>query len=259
MINFDLLFENKESYRLKYLIAKPFPHLTIENICDSEKLKKMHSQIPLLESKSRDYMFAKNKFEKSNYGELGDLFLELQLDLKSDKMNEFLSFISGEKVFVDPKNHGGGLHQGRKNSFLDMHLDYNYHPINNNWWREMNLLLYLNKDWKQSYGGHLDLEDLRTGEKKKCNVGFNTLIIQKCGDYTLHGYKPTNFPEGNYRTSIATYAFTKHISQIYPSRTTDWFPNKENDGRFKKILGRNLHKIVKVKNYILGSGTAKNQ
>tara|TARA_B100000575_G_C22907669_1_gene527261 strand:- start:156 stop:815 length:660 start_codon:yes stop_codon:yes gene_type:complete len=219
----------------------------------------MYDEIPILENKSRDYMFAKNKYEKSNYSELGPLFNELQKDLMSEKMNSFLSYISSKDVFVDPKNHGGGLHQGRKNSFLDMHLDYNYHPINKNWWREMNLLLYLNKDWKNEYGGHLDLEDLRTGSKKKCDVPFNTLIIQQCEDYTLHGYQPTNFPDGIFRTSIATYAFTNHIKQIHEPRTTDWFPNKSGDGKLKKFIGRNFKSLVKIKNNFFGSGTSKNQ
>jgi hypothetical protein len=259
MINFDTLFKNKELLRANYLTATPFSHLTIDNICNESKLNEAYSNIPVLKNKSRDYMFAKNKYEKSNYGEISPLFKELQDDLKSEKMNEFLSYITAKDVFVDPMNHGGGLHQGRKNSFLDMHLDYNYHPNNNNWWREMNLLLYLNKDWKDEYGGHLELLDLRTGKSKKCNVAFNTLIIQKCHDYTLHGYKPTKFPEGVFRTSIATYAFSKHIKQLYPPRTTDWFPDKEGDGSFKKYLGRNFKSIVKIKNKLFGSGTSKNQ
>jgi hypothetical protein len=33
-------------------------------------------------------------------------------------MNDFLSFIANEEVFVDPVNHGGGLHQGRRTVFL---------------------------------------------------------------------------------------------------------------------------------------------
>ena len=57
-------------------------------------------------------MFAKNKFEKSNYGEIGPLLKELQEDLSSNEMNQFLIFITGQNVFVDPKNHGGGLQQG---------------------------------------------------------------------------------------------------------------------------------------------------
>ena len=173
-------------------------------------------------------------------------------------MNDFLSFISNKPTFVDPANHGGGLHQGKKNSFLDMHLDYNYHPLNRNWWREMNLLLYLNKDWKPEYKGQLKLRDLRTDEKAELEVGFNTLIIQQCADYSLHGYDYTNFPEGKFRISIATYAFTKHVRQLYKPRTTDWIPEKVGDGKFKKILGRNFHKMVKVKNILFGSGTSKN-
>ncbi len=159
MINFDYLESNKEYLRLKYLTAKPFPHLIIKDICDEEKLLAAYHSIPILDNKSRDYMFAKNKFEKSNYGEISPLLQELQNDLQSHKMNDFLSFITNREVFVDPKNHGGGLHQGRENSFLDMHLDFNYHPINKNWWREVNILLYLNKDWKEEYGGHFELWD----------------------------------------------------------------------------------------------------
>lgn len=258
MINFKILEKNKEKYRLDYLNAKPFPYLLIKNLCEPDKLEQLYSQIPELENKSRDYLFAGNKFEKSNYQSLGSLFKELQDDLRSKEMNDFLSFISNKNVFVDPQNHGGGLHQGKKNSFLDMHLDYNYHPLHKNWWREMNLLLYLNKDWKPSYKGHLKLKDLRTDESTQLPVDFNTLIIQQCGDYTLHGYDFTNFPEGKFRTSIATYAFSEHVRQLYKPRTTDWIPEKEGDGKIKKIIGRNFHKIVKIKNIVFGSGTSKN-
>ena len=69
------------------------------------------------------------------------------------------------------------------------------------------------------------MRDLRTDETSELDVNFNTLIIQQCGDYTLHGYDQANFPEGNFRTSIATYAFTQHERQLY-SLETDYFPKK---------------------------------
>lgn len=123
----------------------------------------------------------------------------------------------------------------------------------------MNLLLYLNKDWKPEYGWQLKLRDLRTDERTEIPINFNTLVIQQCEDYTLHGYDFTSFPEGKFRTSIATYAFTEHARQLYKPRTTDWIPEKEGDGLLKRLIGRNFHRLVKVKNSILGSGTAKNQ
>ena len=82
--------------------------------------------------------------------------------------------------------------------------------------------LYLNKEWKPEYKGHLKLVDLRTGEKKELEVPFNRMIIQQTRAFTLHGYDQTNFPENRYRTSIATYAYTLHQHPIEKPRTTDW-------------------------------------
>ncbi|AWI25069.1 hypothetical protein HYN49_03710 [Flavobacterium pallidum] len=258
MINFEFLEKNLETLRIQYLSAQPFPHLLIDNFCDEEKLLKAYSNVPELNNKSRDYAFANNKFEKSNYREICPEFMELYNDLSSERFNRILAFITAKKTFVDPKNFGGGLHQGKKNSFLDMHLDFNYHPLNKNWYRELNLLLYLNKDWKPEYKGQLKIKDLRTNDEAELDVPFNRLIIQQCAPYTLHGYDMTNFPEGRYRTSIATYAYQVHERLIETPRTTDWFP-KENASFWKKQFAKNYNFLVKTKNKFFGSATAKNQ
>ena len=257
MINLSFLEENKEKLRLEYLLAKPYPYLVIDNFCDPEKLALLYANIPKLKNKSRDYVFAHNKFEKANYGELGQGFEELYKDLSSVEMNRFLSFIANETIFVDPANHGGGLHQGRENSFLDMHLDFNYHPLHKGWFRNMNLLLYMNKDWKPEYKGHLKLVDLRTGEEKELEVPFNRMIIQQTRAYTLHGYDMTNFPADQYRTSIATYAYTIHKTHIEKKRTTDWVV--KGGKPIKKAIAAIYGPAVKIKNMLFGSGTAKNK
>jgi hypothetical protein len=68
----------------------------------------------------------------------------------------------------------------------------------------------------------------------------------------------TNFPEGKYRTSIATYAYQIHEKLIETPRTTDWFP-KEDASVLKKIFAKNYNFLVQTKNKFFGSGTAKNQ
>lgn len=242
---------------MEYLLSKPFPHLVIDNVCDAARLESLYAKIPELNNKSRDYMFANNKFEKSNYRELGAEFNELYVDLSSQRMNDFLSFIANERIFVDPANHGGGLHQGKKNSFLDMHLDFNYHPLHKGWYRNMNLLLYLNKNWRPEYKGHLKLVDLRTGEQKEIEVPFNRLIIQQTRAYTLHGYEMTRFPEKVYRTSIATYAYTEHQHPIEKPRTTDWVVKDAKP--LKRAIAYIYGPAVKIKNKLFGSATAKNK
>lgn len=261
MIRFDVLEADKERHRLSYLTAQPFPHLIVDDFCDADRLAEMVASVPELENKSRDYIFAGNKFEKSNYRELGPLFDELYEDLRSDRMNEFLRWISCRDVFVDPANHGGGLHQGKSGSFLDMHVDFNYHPMHDLWYREFNLLLYLNRDWRPEWGGNLRIEDLRTGVQNEFEVPFNRMIFQQCAPYTLHGYDPTSFPEGVHRTSIATYAYSEHTRHIERPRTTDWHPDHGAEGasKAKMFAARHYNTLVQAKNRVLGSGTAKNQ
>jgi hypothetical protein len=255
MIDFEKLEKNKEAYRLDYLLAKPFSYLVIDEFCFTESINKLYDEMPEITTKSRDYVFAANKFEKSKIKTISPSFEQLHIDLISKKFKDFLCFITNEEVFVDEAFHGGGIHQGKEGSFLDMHLDFNYHPLHNNWYRNLNLLLYLNRDWKPEYGGHLKLEDLRSGEKMDIEVPFNRMVIQKTRKYTLHGYGKTNFPEGQYRTSIASYAYTEHKSIIEKPRTTDWHP--ADDEPLKKFLAKIYDPAVKIKNKLFGSSTAK--
>ncbi len=256
MIRLEHLLENKDKYRLEYLLAKPFPHLIIDELCDKEKIEVLYTQIPELHNKSRDYVFAANKFEKSKFMELSPLFQELHEDLTSQTFTDFLRYITNQEIIVDVKYHGGGMHQGKQKSFLDMHLDFNYHPLKKNWFRTINILLYLNKDWKPEYGGHLKLQDLRNNNTKDIEVYGNRLVIQSTSNYTLHGYDVTHFPEGMYRTSIAAYGYVQHQTIIEKPRTTYWHVSAEHP--VKLFLAKIYNPAVKIKNALFGSRTAKN-
>jgi len=256
MILFETLIKNKDEHRLNFLLAKPFPHLILDNFCDPEKIQQLYKEVPELQTKSRDYVFAANKFEKSKFKELSPLFTELYNDFISKEFEDFLKYIFNQDIFIDKAFHGGGIHQGKKESFLDMHLDFNYHPINKNWFRCLNLIFYLNPNWKPEFGGHLELKDLRTDDAKSIEIPGNRLVIQLTNNYTLHGYKETNFPDGQFRTSIAAYAYAIHKHQIEKPRTTDWHVNDSQP--FKKFLASIYDPAVKIKNKLFGSATAKN-
>lgn len=254
MIRFDFIEANKDKYREQFLTAKPFPHIAIDGLCDEVKLTELYNSIPQIETASADYVFAKNKFEKSKFKELGGVFEELYNDLTSVRFQKWISYITNEDVFIDNTFYGGGIHQGREGSFLDMHADFNYHPLVENWYRNLNLLLYINKDWQESYGGHLRLEDERTGAKTEVGVPFNRLAIMHCRSYTLHGYDTINFPVGTARTSIAAYAYTIHEHTFEEPRTTVWHVKKDNP--IKYALSKLWVPAVKLKSMFFKSNTA---
>ena len=109
-------------------------------------------------------------------------------------------------------------------------------------------LIYLNKNWKASYGGNLELWN-KTMKKcvKKIPPIFNTMVIFSTNDFTNHGHPdPLNCPHNFSRKSIATYYFSKgrpehEITKIIKKNTTI-FKNrkgKTDDVFIKKELIKN--------------------
>lgn len=261
MINFDEIEKNIDEYRQSFRSAHPFELLILDDFCDKDKLDQFYSSIPdPVEggvNKSRDYVFAKNKFEKSDFRKISDVANVLYQDLTSDRFSMILSEITGQRVFIDPDFHGGGIHQGGKDSFLDMHVDFNFHPLKSNWFRNLNVLLYLNKGWDKSYGGQLNLRHKDTGESASVEPIYNRCVIMFTRDYTLHGYSKINFPTGTYRRSVAAYAYSISNNSADEVRSTKWYP--DNAGFIKKQVGLLWPKLVKIKSKFFGSSTEKNK
>src|SRR5204862_7094734 len=74
----------------------------------------------------------------------------------------------------------------------------------------LNLLLYMNPDWREEYGGHLEIWDR---EMKRCEKRIlpiaNRCVIFNTLDDSYHGHPhPLTCPEGMSRCAIATYYYT---------------------------------------------------
>jgi hypothetical protein len=261
MIRFEALEENLAPLQEEFLNNRPFPHIVIDGFADADRLEIALKDIPASDTaklnKSRDYIFARNKFEKANFAELSPALEEIYQDLISDRFQAILKAITAEDVFVDKGFFGGGIHQGGQDSFLDLHTDFNYHPIQKNWFRNLNILLYLNQDWKPEYKGQLKLRHGKTGEVTEVEPLFNRLVIMLTRDFTFHGYDKINFPPGTYRRSIATYAYTLHEPGQGSYRSTTWHP--ENGSKLKKLIGKNWPALVRIKNTLFGIGTKNNR
>ena len=71
MINFSVLEKRLPTDHKAFLLASPIEHIVIDNFCELAPLERALNSIPDPEvvgaNKSRDYIFAKNKFEKSDF------------------------------------------------------------------------------------------------------------------------------------------------------------------------------------------------
>src|SRR5262249_11017423 len=114
MINFEALEQKVTSLAQRFHTTAPFPYVALDDFADPAKLDRALESIPrpgsIKINKSRDYIFAKNKYEKANFKELSPELLELYEDLVSERFAAILLDITGEPVFVDRDFFGGGLH-----------------------------------------------------------------------------------------------------------------------------------------------------
>ena len=257
-IDFEALELQIDALAASFAGARPFPHVAIENFLRPDSLTRLLEAIqpPDIANRSNDYFFAKNKFETPTFASSADILNEVRNELLSDRFERALSKIYGQEVFIDPQFVGGGIHQGGAGSYLDMHADFNRHPANAEWLRELNLLLYLNPGYDDSFGGHLELEHAKSGEWTRVAPQLNRMVIMLTKEFTLHGYKPISFPPGTYRTALASYAYSiDNNLAATPQRSTQWVP--QGGPAYKRLFARVAPGLVGLKNRLLGSNTVR--
>lgn len=126
-----------------------------------------------------------------------------------EQWRRFLTNLTGiEGLLADGQlMHGGGIHGTVHGGHLNVHADFNQF---NSLRRRVNMFVFLNEDWKEEYGGHLELwsRDLQQCEKRILPI-FGRLVIFSTSDYSYHGHPhPLNAP-GRVRRSIAQYYYTR--------------------------------------------------
>ena len=169
---------------------------------------------------------AKSNSPSSRDEYFGPLTKGLLYHLNSSTFLDFLSQITGiENLIADSYLWGGGMHQIEQGGKLAIHADFNRHP-RYNLDRRLNALLYLNPNWQEDYGGHLELWDREmTGCVVRIAPLFNRLVVFATTDFSYHGHPDAlTCPEGVTRKSLALYYYTngRPAEEISASHSTLW-------------------------------------
>jgi Rps23 Pro-64 3,4-dihydroxylase Tpa1-like proline 4-hydroxylase len=196
----------------QYVNAQPFPHALIDGLFPDELLDTLLAEFPKPdEIEWRKFDNATEK--KLGYWYESSLQPNLQTflyEMNSAPVLRFLEGLTGiEGLIPDPYYGGAGPHQILPGGFLKIHADFNWHPLLK-LDRRLNLLTYLNKDWKEEYGGHLELWDREmTHCVKKILPVFNRTVVFSTTDFSYHGHpEPLACPEGRSRKSVSFYYYT---------------------------------------------------
>lgn len=190
----------------------PFPHVVIPNAVSEGVLDKISEEVDALNpGTQKNFYGSVEKFTESSVDVLPKNTQRLLVFLNSSKFLKTLSQITNiDQLIPDPNYEGGGVHKTYKNGFLKVHTDFNWN-VKLKAYRRINAILYLNKNWKEEYGGECEFWSYdRETEVKKVQPTFNSLVIFGTNDFTFHGHPyPLTPPDGRSRNSLAVYYYTK--------------------------------------------------
>lgn len=195
-----------------YRNNSPFPHIVIDDFLPADTLDRALAEYPAPEQLPW-VRFDKPEEKKLAFNELPQLpasIREVLHFMNSPTMLRFLERMTGiEGILADPYLVGGGLHQIRRGGHLGVHVDFNkYARFDLD--RRLNMLVYLNKDWSEAYGGHLELWDEHMGTcVKRVLPVFNRCVVFSTTETSYHGHPdPLTCPDARARRSLATYYYT---------------------------------------------------
>lgn len=242
-INIERIRQEKENWKASWNSKKPFRYFHCDNFLYEAKANEALESYPDPSQVKWDkttYVNQKNKFQKGKFEE-GSIFDRLFKELNSAAFLTELSEITGiDKLLPDPELFGGGLHQSTRGAFLDVHIDYNIHPKTKQH-RRLNVLIYLNKEWKDEYEGHLELWEINETKKERIEriaPVFNHMVMFETNELSYHGHPhPLNSPRGINRKSLATYYYTsdRPKTEVAEEHNTIYVNTTGTKGKIKNL------------------------
>jgi Rps23 Pro-64 3,4-dihydroxylase Tpa1-like proline 4-hydroxylase len=195
--------------------ARPFPSICIDDFLDLDAAREVARSYPSFEAaRGMGRLFEatheSRKIQVTDSKLFSPATTRLAEALASQEFRDTLSTITGiPNLLWDPTFAGGGMHQTAAHGRLDVHVDFN-RLSENGWYRRVNLLLYLNEEWKDEWGGRIELWDK---DVKKCYQSYlpalARCVIFETSEISYHGVTALTCPKDVVRRSFAVYYYTK--------------------------------------------------
>ena len=222
-----------------YADGNPFPNIYFDDFFDEEMLSEVLEEFPDLSKKRSKKYDSPTEIKLAGKGQrfFGPKTKKFMDFLNSQEFLDFLQVLTSieEPLVADTSFAGGGQHEIKPGGLLKIHADFNKHP-KNGLDRRVNVLVYLNKDWDESYGGHFELWDTKMEKcEKKILPLFNRMAIFSTTDFSYHGHPdPLTCPEDRSRKSLALYYFSDgrpahEVNQGLEQHSTIFVERKNNE------------------------------
>lgn len=230
-----------EPYAERYQSATPYNHICIDNFLPEAVIERVRADIASLPDADRSFDRAQERYKTSyNPDRLPAYTRHLFHAFNSRPFILFLEKMTGiEGLIPDPYFSGAGIHRVANGGHLDIHADFNQHK-RMNLERRLNVLIYLNPDWREEWGGSFEVWDKQMSNKMSSFVPlYNRMVCFSTGSDTFHGNpEPVNHPTGEPRQSIALYYYTATWGPHRKAHPTLFKPRPGTNDERDRAVGR---------------------
>ena len=238
-VDYDLLTADLADKKRRYARAEPFPHLVVDGVLTPEAFDAAAAEFPdTTDEFWKAYLHVnETKYSNTQPDTWGPTLTAVAREFCSERFVAFLGELTGiDDLMPDWSMDGGGLHQTLRGGHLNIHADFTTHHVHDDWARRVNILLYLNREWHDEWGGKLELwdKDMIACQDRVTPAGNRMLVFTTSFD-SFHGHPDgLTCPPGMARRSMALYYFTQEHDAV--RRSTNYRARPE-DGLRKVAIG----------------------
>ena len=230
MVPFARLVAERQAIAERYRSASPYPHIVLDGVFDPRVLERVAADFPEQTPPGWVQYDTANEIKRTSRGLIGvpayaNAFL---WQLCSEPFLAWLREVTGiEDLVADPMFHGGGLHESFRGGWLNIHADWTQHP-HLPLVRRLNLIVYLSEDWKEEWGGALELWNPGATEAgAKVPPLFNRMVIFPTTSETLHGFPDAlRCPSDRSRRSASVFYWSPDPDAVKQGAPITFLPGR---------------------------------
>jgi len=227
--------ERADALRQQFQSAQPFKHIAIDNFFETDAAERLLTEFPAFDPK---LAIAENgsvgrKAVRTNISSISPFYSQVFDYITSRAFLDAISRITGiPDLEPDLSLFGAGTHENLHGQDLMPHIDFNMDNSTGRH-RRLNILLYLNKDWQEKWGGAIEIHSNprrpQENSVKAVNVLFNRAMLFETNEVSWHGFRLIDLPDDKRhlsRKALSIYLYTRErpAHEIAPSHGTFYWP-----------------------------------
>lgn len=218
---FDLLHprlrQSAHDLAREFAEARPFRHVVVDEFLDPSFCGRLIDSFPRFDTQKaiNELGAVGRKAVISDLAGIGPAYREFDRLMQDREFLDFMGRVAGiPRLVYDPDYVGGGTHENLDGQELDLHVDFNFHP-KRLLHRRLNLIVFLNPEWRESWGGGLELHEdpwnPDASRGRQVVPAANRAVLFETTEASWHGFTRITLPAEQQhlsRRSIAVYFYT---------------------------------------------------